>query len=126
MLAAAAAAAQQEANRAQLPLRTAVGDQCRGLMTGDPGPVLAAADYFGAAGRVLDHGFALEDAAVLAARQGDLAAARHAVAAAVAAYPAPGARWGNHRASARRPPSGVRAPRPALPHAAVSGGGVRP
>jgi tetratricopeptide (TPR) repeat protein len=50
-LAAAAAAAQQEAERWQLPVRTAVADQCRGLMTGDPGPVLVAANYFGAAGR---------------------------------------------------------------------------
>src|SRR5260370_39328281 len=124
MLAAAAAAAQQEANRAQLPLRTAVGDQCRGLMTGDPGPVLAAADYFGAAGRVLAHGFALEDAAVLAARQGDLAAARHAVAAAVAAYQALGAGWDIHRASARLRPFGIRPRRPAYQDRPVSGWGA--
>ena len=55
-LAAVAAAAQQEAEKAGLPVRDAVADQCRGLMTGDPGLVLAAADYFGAAGRTLDHG----------------------------------------------------------------------
>ena len=50
-LAAVAAAAQQEAEKAGLPVRDAVADHCRGLMTGDPGLVLAAADYFGAAGR---------------------------------------------------------------------------
>jgi len=120
-LAAAAAAAQQEAERERLPVRTAIADQCRGLMTGDPGPVLAAADYFGAAGRVLEQGLALEDAAVLAARRDDPAAARHALAAAVAAYQALGAEWDIHRASARLAPFGVRRRRPKRP---VSGWGA--
>jgi DNA-binding CsgD family transcriptional regulator/tetratricopeptide (TPR) repeat protein len=124
MLAAAAAAAQQDAERGQLPVRTAVADQCRGLLTGDPGPVLAAADYFGGAGRLLEHGLALEDAAVLAARRGDLAAARHAVAAAVAAYQALGAGWDIHRASARLRPFGVRPRRPAYSDRPVSGWGA--
>ena len=81
-LAAAAEAAQESAERGRFPLTTAVADQCRGLLTGDPGPVLAAADYFSGAGRVLYQGLALEDAAVLAARRGDLAAARRALGAA--------------------------------------------
>ncbi len=93
MLAAASAAAQQEAEGTAMRVKSALADQCRGLMTGDPGPVLAAAEIFGAAGRVLHHGFALEDAAVLAARRGDQAAARRELAAAVAAYQVLGAEW---------------------------------
>jgi DNA-binding CsgD family transcriptional regulator len=120
-LAAAAAAAQEEAERWQLPVKTAMAGQCRGLMTGDPGPVLAAADYFGAAGRLLDHGLALEDAAVLAARRDDPAAARGALAAAVAAYQALGAGWDIHRASARLRPFGVRRGRSASSDRPLSG-----
>ncbi len=123
-LAAASAAAQQEAEKGQLPVKTAIADQCRGLMTGDPDPVLAAADYFGAAGRVLDHGLALEDAAALAARGGDLAAARHALAAAVAAYQVLGADWDIHRAGARLRPFGVRPRRAAYSERPVSGWGA--
>ena len=112
-LAAAAAAAQQEADREQVPIRAAVADLCRGFLTGDPAPVLAAADYFGAAGRTLDHGLALEDAAVLAARRGDPAAARRALGAAVAAYQVLGAEWDIERAGARLRPfeSGPGGPR---------------
>ena len=106
-LAATAAAARQDAEQGQLPVRTAIADQCRGLMTGDPGPVLAAADYFGAAGRTLDRGRALEDAAALAARQGDLASARRALAPALAAYQALGADWDIRRAGARLRPFGI-------------------
>jgi DNA-binding CsgD family transcriptional regulator len=123
-LAAAAAAAQQEAEREQLPVKSAIADQCRGLMTGDPGPVLAAADYFGAAGRLLDHGLALEDAAVLAARRDDPASARHALAGAMAAYQALGADWDIHRASARLLPLGIRHRRPAYPSRPASGWGA--
>jgi DNA-binding CsgD family transcriptional regulator/tetratricopeptide (TPR) repeat protein len=120
-LAAAAAAAQQEAEREQVPLKTAIADQCRGLMTGDPGPVLAAADYYGAARRVLDHGLALEDAAVLAARRDDAASARQALAGAMAAYQTLGADWDIHRATARLRPLGIRRRRPAYFDRPMSG-----
>ncbi len=120
-LAAVAAAAQQEAEKAGLPVRDAVADHCRGLMTGDPGLVLAAADYFGAAGRAIDHGYALENAAVLSARRGDLTAARHALGAAVAAYQVLGAEWDIHRAGARLRPFGVRRRRSAYTERPVSG-----
>jgi DNA-binding NarL/FixJ family response regulator len=102
-------------------VKTAVADHCRGLMTGDPGPVLAAAEYFAAAGRLLDYGFALEDAAVLAARRGDLAAARRALAGAVSAYQALGARWDIRRASARLRTFGVRRRQAASSDRPVSG-----
>ncbi len=123
-LAAAAGVARQEAERAALPVRSAVADHCFGLMTGDPGPVLAAADYFGTAGRTLEHGVALEDAAVLAARRGDDGAARHALAAAVAAYQLLGAEWDLQRAGARLRPYGVRRRRPAYAERPVSGWGA--
>ena len=124
MLAAAAAAAQQEAEGTALRVKSALADQCRGLMTGDPGPVLAAANYFGAAGRTLDHGLALEDAAVLAARRGDQAAARRELGAAVAAYQVLGAEWDIHRAGARLRPFGIRPRRPAYSERPVSGWGA--
>jgi DNA-binding CsgD family transcriptional regulator len=120
-LAAAAAAAQQEAEGSALRVKSAMADQCRGLMTGDPGPVLAAADYFGTAGRPLDHGLALEDAAVLAARRGDQAAARRELGAAVVAYQVLGAEWDIRRAGARLRPFGIRPRRPAHSERPVSG-----
>jgi DNA-binding CsgD family transcriptional regulator len=124
MLAAAAAAAQQEAEGSALRVKSALADQCRGLLTGDPGPVLAAADYFGAAGRVLEQGFALEDAAVLAARRGDQAAARRDLGAAVAAYQVLGAEWDIHRAGTRLRLLGIRPRRPAYSGRPVSGWGA--
>ena len=123
-LAAAAAAAQQEAERGQLPMEAARADQCRGLMTGDPGPALAAADYFGAAGRLLDHGLALEDAAVLAARRDDPASARQALAGAMTAYQALGAEWDIQRGSARLQSLGIRRRRSADSGRPVSGWGA--
>jgi DNA-binding CsgD family transcriptional regulator len=124
MLAAAAAAAQAEADAGQSPVRTAVAGHCRGLLTRDPAPVLAAAGYFGATGRLLERGQALEDAAVLSARQDDLAAARRALAAAVAAYQVLGAGWDIRRASARLRPFGVQPRRAAYSDRPVSGWGA--
>ncbi len=123
-LAAAVAAAQEEADRGQQRVSIAIADQCRGLMTGDPAPVLAAAHYFNAAGRMLDHGLALEDAAVLAARRKDAASARQALAAAVAAYQVLGAEWDIQRATARLRPFAVRPRRAAYQIRPVSGWGA--
>src|SRR6202050_1719901 len=102
----------------------AIADQCRGLLTGDPGPVPAAAEYFGGAGRVLERGAALEDAAVLAARRGDLAAARRGLAGAVAEYQVLGAGWDIRRAGARLRSFGVRPRRAAYSDRPVSGWGA--
>ena len=123
-LAAAAQAAQEEAEQEQRALTVAFADHCRGLLTVDPVPVLAAADYFGASGRVLDRGLALEDAAVLSARRGDLAAARRALAASVSAYETLGARWDIQRAGERLRPFGVRRRRPRSAERPVSGWGA--
>ncbi len=123
-LAAAAAAAKEEARRDPIALRTAIADHCRGLLTGDPGPVLAAADYFGSAGRLLDRGAALEDAAVLTARRGDLPSARQSLSAAVVAYQALGADWDLRRANARMRPFGMRGRRSAHASRPASGWGA--
>jgi DNA-binding CsgD family transcriptional regulator/tetratricopeptide (TPR) repeat protein len=123
-LVAVAEAAQQGAERTALPVWTAVADHCRGLMTGDPGPALTAADYFGSAGRVLNRGQALEDAAALAARRGDLTAARQALAAAVAAYQVLGAEWDINRAGLRLRPFGIQRRRPAHTERPISGWGA--
>jgi DNA-binding CsgD family transcriptional regulator len=105
---ATAAAAEEEAEKGQVPMKAAIADQCRGLVTGDPGPVLAAAGYFETAARVRHHGAALEDAAVLAARRGEVTTARRALAGAMLAYEQLGAGWDIRRASARLRPFGIR------------------
>lgn len=50
-----------------LAVKTAIAGHCRGLVDGDPAPVTAAAAYYEATGRTVDHAQALEDAAALAA-----------------------------------------------------------
>ncbi len=105
---AAAAAAREEAAKEPVPVKAAVADHCRGLVARDPAPVLAAAGYFETAGRVLDQGTALEDAAVLAARRGEVAAARRALAGAVRAYEQLGAGWDMRRATVRLRPYRIR------------------
>jgi DNA-binding CsgD family transcriptional regulator len=118
---AAAAAAQEEAERESLPVKAATADHCRGLATGDPGPVLAAADYFKTAGRVFDQAMALEDAAALAAARGEAGPARQALAAAVGRYEALGAGWDIRRAVARLQPFGIRRARDAYRTRPVTG-----
>ena len=93
-------------------------------MTGDPGPALAAAEYFGSVGRALNRGQALEDAAVLAARRDDLTAARYALAEAVASYRVLGAEWDIQRAGVRLRPFGIRRRRPAHSERPISGWGA--
>lgn len=105
---AAAEAAVRDAAADQLPVKDATADHCRGLMAGDPEPVLVAARYFEATGRPLERAQALEDAAVLAAGHGELSAARQALTAATAVYDSLGAQWDVRRATARLRPYGVR------------------
>jgi DNA-binding CsgD family transcriptional regulator len=105
---AAAVAAQEEAARAPLAVKAAAADHCRGLVAGDPGAVLAAADQYQAAGVALDRAAALEDAAVLAARSGDRVTARQALAGAVGQYQALGAGWDIRRARSLLRSYGIR------------------
>jgi DNA-binding CsgD family transcriptional regulator/tetratricopeptide (TPR) repeat protein len=113
--AAAAEAAVSDAAADQLPVKDAKADHCRGLMAGHPEPVLAAARYFEATGRPLERAQALEDAAVLAAAQGELSAARQALTVATAVYDSLGAQWDVRRATARLRPYGVRRGRGGYP-----------
>jgi len=108
MAEAAADAARLEAQREPLAWKLAAADHCRGLLHGDPGAVLAAADYGKVAGRPLEYGQALENAAVIAAAAGDAALARQRVADAVRQYAALGARWDISRAEKRLRAHGIR------------------
>ena len=79
-----------------------------GLLREDPGTVHSAAAYFRGARRLPWLGRSLEDAAVLEAAAGDLAAARGTLAGALEVYAGLGAVWDTRRALARIRPYGVR------------------
>jgi DNA-binding CsgD family transcriptional regulator len=110
--AAAAEAGAREAAREPLPRKVATAGHCRGLLAGDPAPVLAAAAYWDSAGQPLQRAAALEDAAVLAAAAGDRAGARSALAGARELYGGLGARWDIRRAESRLRALGVGGARP--------------
>lgn len=107
---AAADAATLEAEREQLAWKLAAADHCRGLLRGDGEAVLAAADYAKAAGRPLDYGQALENAAVIAAATGDRPRARRWLAEALRTYAELGAEWDIVRAQRRISAHGIRRP----------------
>jgi ATP/maltotriose-dependent transcriptional regulator MalT len=120
--AAAAAAAAGEADTEPLPRKTAVAGHCAALLSGDPGPALAAARYHAGAGRPLDAAQAAEDAAVLAAMAGDRAAARAGLSDAARGYASLDASWDRQRATARLGRYGVRGhPGPARRRAPAHG-----
>jgi DNA-binding CsgD family transcriptional regulator len=97
-----------DAQERPLPSQRASAARCRGMLDGDPAPVLAAVAHYRAAGRIPDLGQALEEAAVLLARRGDTAAARAAFAETVEVYDRLGAAWDLRRADARIRPYGIR------------------
>ena len=99
--AAAARVAAADAERDPTPYKIAMADHCRGLVTGDPAPVLSAAAYFRQSGRPWYRAQALEDAAALEAERGELAAAEGYLAEAVGIYTGLGAAWDIERAGAR-------------------------
>jgi len=88
--------------------RWAAVDRCRGMLDGDPAPVLAAAEHYRAVGRVPELGNALEDAAVLLGRRGDPGGARTAFVQAVECYGQLGAAWDLRRTDSRIRPYGIR------------------
>ena len=98
---AAAQAAADEAEREPLPVKGAVADHCRGLLTADLAPVLAAAAYHRSAGRPLRRAEALTDAAVLLAGQGGMVPAREWFDEAVGLYRGMEAQWAIRSAAAR-------------------------
>ncbi|WP_233574231.1 BTAD domain-containing putative transcriptional regulator [Amycolatopsis panacis] len=81
---------------------------CRGLIDGDPVPVLKSAEHFRAVGRKPELASALEDASVLLAQAGDLDSARHAFDEAAELYTELSAHWNLEHAEARLRPLGVR------------------
>jgi len=104
----AVAAAAADAGAEATPSRTAVAGHCRGLLDGDPAPLLAAAETYRAVGRPFELGRALEDAAVLLAGRGDVPAARAAYAEAVEQYAGLRADWDLLRADNRLRQYGIR------------------
>jgi DNA-binding CsgD family transcriptional regulator/tetratricopeptide (TPR) repeat protein len=97
-----------EADRSPLPNRQAADQECRGLMTADPAPVLAAADIFDRIDAPLHRAHALENAGVLLARRGDPAAARAASTGAIEIYTGLGAGWDIRRLNTRLREFGIR------------------
>ncbi|MDQ7807182.1 BTAD domain-containing putative transcriptional regulator [Amycolatopsis sp. A133] len=102
------------------PAHAAAAAHCRGLVVGDPEPVLTAAGHYRAAGRLLKQAKATEDAAILLAESGELAGARTAFRTALTAYTGMGAVWDVRRAEARMGPFGIRRA-PAVRPRAVAG-----
>jgi DNA-binding CsgD family transcriptional regulator len=100
--------AAEEAAREPLPVKGAVADHCRGLLTGDLAPVLAAAAYHRSAGRPLRRAEALTDAAVLLASRGGTVPARDWFDEAVGLYRGMEAEWAIRGASARLHGYGIR------------------
>ncbi|WP_328644806.1 AAA family ATPase [Amycolatopsis sp. NBC_00348] len=90
------------------PAHAAAAAHCRGLVTGDPEPVLTAAEHYRAAGRLLKQAKATEDAAILLAESDRLDDARTAFRAALTIYTGIGAVWDVRRAEARMQPFGIR------------------
>jgi DNA-binding CsgD family transcriptional regulator/tetratricopeptide (TPR) repeat protein len=119
--AAAAEAAARDAAAEPLPRKVATAGHCRGLLAGDPVPVLAAAAYWDGAGQPLQRAAALEDAAVLAAAAGDRAGARSALAGARELYAGLGAQWDIRRAEGRLRALGVGGTRAAYRARPVTG-----
>jgi tetratricopeptide (TPR) repeat protein len=100
------------------PAQAAAAAHCRGLVTGDPEPVLAAAEHYRAAGRLLKQAKATEDAAILLAESDRLDDARAAFRVALTAYAAMGAVWDVRRAESRMQPFGIRRANPVRSRAA--------
>jgi DNA-binding CsgD family transcriptional regulator len=97
-----------EAERSPLLNRQAAAQECRGLIAADPAPVLAAADTFGRIDAPLSRAQALENAGVLLARHGDVAAARTASTGAIEIYTGVGAAWDIRRLNTRLREFGIR------------------
>ncbi len=105
----ALAVCEEEAEKEVRPARaSAAAAHCRGLLTDDPDPVLAAADHYRSVGRVVECAAALEDAGVLLAAVDRAEEASAAFAEAVELFGALSARWDVRRAEGRRRAAGVR------------------
>ena len=122
----AARLADVDVERERLPLRVAAAGACRGLLAGDPVPLLEAAELYRGGRRVLERGLALENAAVLLAGRDQASEARDTLAAAMEEYTTLAAHWDMTRAEARMRPFGIRlAQRARAGRAAARPGGGR-
>lgn len=106
--AACATEAEAEAAYSDPARAVAAAERCRGLMAGDPEPLLAVADHYEAVSRPFERAQSLEDAAVLLARKRQTTQARTRLNEAVEMYAALGASWDIRRADTRARRYGVR------------------
>ena len=104
---AAAQAAQAEAEQEPLPLNVAAARWCHALLDHDGEAILLSAEYFRNAGRPLELGNALEEAAALLAEAQRDEPARTAFAEAMSVYTGLGAALDARRAANRLRPYGI-------------------
>ncbi|WP_433260261.1 BTAD domain-containing putative transcriptional regulator [Actinosynnema sp. CS-041913] len=105
----AVAVCEEEAAKEVLPARaSAAAAHCRGLVSGDPAPVLAVADHYRQVGRMVECASALEDAGVLLAAADRAEEASSAFTEAVELFGKLSARWDVQRAENRRRTTGTR------------------
>lgn len=86
----------------------AAAARCRGMVSGDPEPVLAAVEHYRRVGRRLEAAHAGEDLAAVLAAAGHIDDARRAFVDAVTVYTDLGAAWDVRRAEARLRTYGLR------------------
>jgi DNA-binding CsgD family transcriptional regulator len=121
---AAARVTAADAERDPTAYKIAMADHGRGLVSGDPAPVLSAAEYFRQTGRPWYQAEALENAAALEAERGELEIAQRHLAEAASLYSGLGAAWDIERAGVRLGRFGVRVMRGAPRGRPASGWGA--
>jgi DNA-binding CsgD family transcriptional regulator/tetratricopeptide (TPR) repeat protein len=100
--------AEEAARGSTIPHRRALAPHCRGLIDRDPAPLLKAAGYYKAAGRLLSRAQALEAAGMALAESGDLSGARTQFTDAFSLYTKLGAGWDLARTQAKFRTYGIR------------------
>ncbi|MFB9909012.1 BTAD domain-containing putative transcriptional regulator [Allokutzneria oryzae] len=119
----ALAVCEAEAAQEVVPARAfAAAAHCRALVSGDPEPVVEAAEHYRAVGRSLELALALEDAAALLAAKGRADEATAALAEAVGLFAGLSARWDVQRARNRLAEHGIRSTTPVSVEAVTSSG----
>ncbi|MFG3422982.1 ATP-binding protein [Micromonospora sp. NPDC048063] len=108
LAAAAARAADLDAKSSEAPQVVAAANVCQALVSNDPQPLLAAAEYFDSIHALPRVAFALQEAAVRLGHRGDLSEARSAFARAVTIYQELGAWPDLRRLESRLRQFGVR------------------
>jgi DNA-binding CsgD family transcriptional regulator len=106
--AAAASSDESTVRQPDSPILRSAAAHARGLLDGDPAPLLAAAGTYRQLGLPLELGQVLEDAAVLLAKRGRAAEARTIFAETIACYTGLEAAWDIRRAESRMRPLGIR------------------